>query len=73
MPDDVRDTLDYANGFIDTGSFLVGRDGLQIMTRTVLFGEDPITFLGLTQVPDVIFPAVKRRTVTLFQLGLLDR
>jgi len=51
----------------------VGRDGLQIMTRTVLFGEDPITFLGLTQVPDVIFPAVKRRTVTLFQLGLLDR
>lgn len=40
----------FANGFTDTGSFLVGCDGLHSMTRTVLFGEDPITFLGLTQV-----------------------
>jgi salicylate hydroxylase len=40
----------FANGFTDTGSFLVGCDGLHSMTRTVLFGEDPITFLGFTQV-----------------------
>jgi salicylate hydroxylase len=40
----------FANGFTDTGSFLVGCDGLHSVTRTVLFGEDPITFLGLTQV-----------------------
>ncbi len=55
----------FANGFVDTGSFLVGCDGLHSVTRTVLFGEDPITFLGLTQVRDAIFPAMKRRTVTL--------
>jgi salicylate hydroxylase len=40
----------FANGFTDTSSFLVGCDGLHSVTRTVLFGEDPITFLGLTQV-----------------------
>lgn len=40
----------FANGFTDTGSFLVGCDGLHSVTRTVLFGEGPITFLGLTQV-----------------------
>lgn len=39
----------FANGFTDTGSFLVGCDGLHSVTRTVLFGEGPITFLGLTQ------------------------
>ncbi|KAH9994461.1 hypothetical protein BJV77DRAFT_994926 [Russula vinacea] len=39
----------FANGFIDTGTFLVGCDGLHSVTRSVLFGEDPITFLGLTQ------------------------
>lgn len=46
----------FANGFIDTGTFLVGCDGLHSMTRTVLFGGDPITFLGLTQVSDALFP-----------------
>jgi 2-polyprenyl-6-methoxyphenol hydroxylase-like FAD-dependent oxidoreductase len=46
----------FANGFSDTGSFLVGCDGLHSVTRTVLFGEDPISFLGLTQVRDIIFP-----------------
>jgi salicylate hydroxylase len=46
----------FANGFIDTGTFLVGCDGLHSMTRTVLFGEDPITFLGLTQVRVTLFP-----------------
>ena len=40
----------FANGFTDTGSFLVGCDGLHSVTRTVLFGEEPITFLGFTQV-----------------------
>jgi salicylate hydroxylase len=45
----------FANGFIDTGTFLVGCDGLHSVTRSVLFGEDPITFLGLTQVRNVIF------------------
>lgn len=45
----------FANGFIDTGTFLVGCDGLHSVTRSVLFGEDPITFLGLTQVRNAIF------------------
>jgi salicylate hydroxylase len=40
----------FSNGFADTGAFLVGCDGLHSATRTVLFGEDPTTFLGLTQV-----------------------
>ena len=39
----------FASGFTDTGSFLVGCDGLHGV-RVVLFGEDPITFLGFTQV-----------------------
>ena len=39
----------FASGFTDTGSFLVGCDGLHGV-RAVLFGEDPITFLGFTQV-----------------------
>jgi salicylate hydroxylase len=40
----------FANGFIDNGVFLVGCDGLHSATRNVLFGEEPTTFLGLTQV-----------------------
>ncbi|KAI0005339.1 hypothetical protein BJV74DRAFT_803530 [Russula compacta] len=39
----------FANGFVDEGAFLAGCDGLHSATRTVLFGEDPTTFLGLTQ------------------------
>ncbi|KAI0294790.1 FAD/NAD-P-binding domain-containing protein [Russula brevipes] len=39
----------FSNGFSDTGAFLVGCDGLHSVTRAVLFGEDPTTFLGLTQ------------------------
>jgi len=39
----------FANGYIDTGAFLVGCDGLHSATRRVLFGEEPTTFLGLTQ------------------------
>lgn len=40
----------FANGFVDEGAFLAGCDGLHSATRTVLFGEEPTTFLGLTQV-----------------------
>lgn len=39
----------FANGFIDTGAFLVGCDGLHSAARKVLFGEEPISFLGMTQ------------------------
>ena len=38
----------FASGFADTGSFLVG-DGLHGV-RAAFFGEEPITFLGVTQV-----------------------
>ncbi|KAI0248089.1 hypothetical protein BJV78DRAFT_1276678 [Lactifluus subvellereus] len=47
--DDVGVTAVFANGFTDTGAFLVGCDGLHSATRTVLFGEEPTSFLGLTQ------------------------
>jgi salicylate hydroxylase len=47
-------TAVFANGFTDTGAFLVGCDGLHSKTRTVLFGEDPTTFLGLTQVRGIV-------------------
>jgi len=46
----------FANGFIDSGAFLVGCDGLHSATRKVLFGEEPITFLGMTQVRCTLFP-----------------
>jgi salicylate hydroxylase len=46
----------FANGFIDNGAFLVGCDGLHSATRKVLFGEEPTTFLGLTQVRCALFP-----------------
>jgi salicylate hydroxylase len=52
--DDVGVTAVFANGFTDTGAFLVGCDGLHSATRTVLFGEDPTTFLGLTQVRGIV-------------------
>ena len=46
----------FANGFIDSGAFLVGCDGLHSATRKVLFGEEPTTFLGMTQVRCTLFP-----------------
>jgi salicylate hydroxylase len=52
--DDVGVKAVFANGFTDTGAFLVGCDGLHSTTRTVLFGEDPTTFLGLTQVRGIV-------------------
>lgn len=45
----------FANGFIDTGAFLVGCDGLHSAARKVLFGEEPISFLGMTQVCCALF------------------
>ena len=45
----------FANGSIDSGAFLVGCDGLHSATRKALFGEEPITFLGMTQVRCALF------------------
>ena len=60
----------FANGFIDTGTFLVGCDGLHSVTRTVLFGEGPITFLGLTQVRNALFlPRGTSVIDSVYQLG----
>ncbi|KAI0307436.1 hypothetical protein B0F90DRAFT_1673550 [Multifurca ochricompacta] len=42
-------TATFSNGFSDTGAFLVGCDGLHSATRAALFGEEPTTFLELTQ------------------------
>ena len=60
----------FANGFIDTGTFLVGCDGLHSVTRTVLFGEHPITFLGLTQVGDALFLRLPSFTDSIPNFGL---
>lgn len=40
----------FANGAEDTGSFVIGCDGLHSNTRICLFGETPADFTGLTQV-----------------------
>ncbi|PIL33910.1 hypothetical protein GSI_03616 [Ganoderma sinense ZZ0214-1] len=42
-------TARFANGATDTGSFLVGCDGLHSDTRKTLFGEEAVSFTGLTQ------------------------
>ncbi|KAM5543302.1 hypothetical protein V8D89_003176 [Ganoderma adspersum] len=42
-------TVRFANGKTDTGSFVVGCDGLHSNTRTTLFGEEAVSFTGLTQ------------------------
>lgn len=42
--------LTFANGVKDTFSFVVGCDGLHSNTRTCLFGEQPATYTGLSQV-----------------------
>jgi salicylate hydroxylase len=52
--DDVGVTAVFTNGFTDTGAFLVGCDGLHSVTRTVLFGEEPVAFLGMTQVGSTV-------------------
>ncbi len=43
-------TVRFANGRTDTGSFVVGCDGLHSDTRKTLFGEEAVSFTGLTQV-----------------------
>ncbi|KAI0769639.1 FAD/NAD-P-binding domain-containing protein, partial [Trametes elegans] len=42
-------TVTFANGETDTGSFLVGCDGLHSNTRECLFGKQEPTFTGLVQ------------------------
>lgn len=43
-------TVTFANGKSDTGSFLVGCDGLHSNTRECLFAKQEPTFTGLVQV-----------------------
>ena len=43
-------TVRFANGKTDTGSFVVGCDGLHSDTRKTLFGEEAVSFTGLIQV-----------------------
>ncbi len=43
-------TVRFANGRTDTGSFVVGCDGLHSDTRKTLFGEAAASFTGLVQV-----------------------
>ena len=40
----------FANGAVDRASFVVGCDGLHSVTRICLFGHEPVSFTGLTQV-----------------------
>ncbi|KAM5543237.1 hypothetical protein V8D89_003111 [Ganoderma adspersum] len=51
----------FANGKTDTASFLVGCDRLRSNTRKTLFGEEAISFTGLTQTGGIPpYPAVFR-------------
>ena len=43
-------TVKFANGTTDTASLVVGCDGLHSDTRVTLFGKEPVSFTGLTQV-----------------------
>ena len=43
-------TVKFANGATDSASFVVGCDGLHSDTRVTLFGKEPVSFTGLTQV-----------------------
>ena len=40
----------FANGVVDRASFVIGCDGLHSSTRRCLFGDEPVSFTGLTQV-----------------------
>ena len=46
-------TVKFANGTTDTASLVVGCDGLHSDTRVTLFGKEPVSFTGLTQVSSV--------------------
>ncbi|CCL99839.1 uncharacterized protein FIBRA_01863 [Fibroporia radiculosa] len=39
----------FANGASDTASFVIGCDGLHSSTRVCLFGQEQVSFTGLTQ------------------------
>ncbi len=43
-------TVKFANGGEDTGSFVVGADGLHSSVRTALFGDEKASYTGLVQV-----------------------
>lgn len=43
-------TVTFANGAKEAFSFVVGCDGLHSNTRTCLFGEQPASYTGLSQV-----------------------
>jgi salicylate hydroxylase len=43
-------TVTFENGAKDTGSFVIGCDGLHSNTRICLFGEEKADFTGLCQV-----------------------
>jgi salicylate hydroxylase len=43
-------TVRFENGAEDTGSFVVGTDGLHSGTRICLFGEEKADYTGLAQV-----------------------
>jgi salicylate hydroxylase len=60
--DDRGVTAVFANGFTDTGAFLVGCDGLHSATRTVIFGREPTAFLGMTQVRGTVSLILSRVT-----------
>lgn len=42
-------TATFGDGTKDTGSFLVGCDGVHSATRAALFGKEPATYTGMTQ------------------------
>lgn len=43
-------TVTFANGVKETFSFVIGCDGIHSNTRTCLFGVQPATYTGLSQV-----------------------
>lgn len=43
-------TVKFDNGVEDTGSFVVGSDGLHSNTRICLFGQEKANYTGLVQV-----------------------
>ena len=53
-------TARFANGETDTGSFLVGCDGLHSDARKALFGEQPADYTGLCQVRAAFFVGYMR-------------
>ena len=59
-PDSV--TVTFADGNKDTGSFVIGCDGLHSNTRIALFGKEEAQFTGLVQVCGMTVHAYPRLT-----------